>query len=161
MKQISEHGRRGAGADQPFGFERLHVGTAEVLDLGIEQPAVRPAQTTGSGSARFRAPDCEGRARSRSRYARRAGAEASERELGPHAPWLRGTVTPSRVSIVATASAAQVRSAASSTAASGCSATGESVLRQRAAEVVPPPPMASAAARIDPPKSKANTWDWG
>src|SRR5438132_14431238 len=44
-KQIAEHGGRGTGADEPFGLERLHVGAAEMLVLGIEQPAVGAAET--------------------------------------------------------------------------------------------------------------------
>ena len=47
MEQIGEHGGRGAGADQPFGLERLHVGAAEVLGLGVEQPAPRAADGIG------------------------------------------------------------------------------------------------------------------
>ena len=41
MEQIGQHGRRGAGADQAFGLERLHVRLAQPLGFGVQQPAVR------------------------------------------------------------------------------------------------------------------------
>ena len=88
------------------------------------------------------------------------GAEASEVKADHRRSFSSGvTATDSRVRIVAAHSAAQARSPASSIRASGCKATGALASPARA----PPrscqsPPMASAAARIEPPKSKANTW---
>ena len=67
-------------------------------------------------------------------------------------------VTPSRIRIATIQSAAQARSGTSWMPASGCSET-----LSAAPSVRPPPrscqspPMASAAARIEPPKSKAKT----
>ena len=47
MKEIGEHGGRGAGADQAFGLEGLDRGVAEPLGLGVEQPAVGTAEAIG------------------------------------------------------------------------------------------------------------------
>ena len=67
------------------------------------------------------------------------GAVASEVSADHRCSLSSGvTVTTSRPSSAATHSAAQARSPASSTRASGCSATGSvGIVRQRAAEVVP------------------------
>jgi hypothetical protein len=40
MKEIREDGRRGLGADKPFGLEGLNSRAAEMLVLGVEQPAM-------------------------------------------------------------------------------------------------------------------------
>ncbi len=66
---------------------------------------------------------------------------------------------PSRVRIDVIHSAAQPRSAASSISASGCNVTEVAL----SSDSAPPrscqsPPIAMAAARIEPPKSKANIW---
>ena len=66
------------------------------------------------------------------------GAEASEVSADHRCSFSSGvTVTDSRASRVATHSAAQARSPASSMRASGCKATGSALVGQRAAEIVP------------------------
>ena len=91
------------------------------------------------------------------------GALASEDSAVQISSFTSGVIcTLSRIRIATIQSAAQARSAASSMRESGCNATlsGDPSVRP------PPrscqsPAMAIAAARIEPPKSKANTWAWG
>ena len=47
MEEIGEHGRRGAGPDQPLGLEGLDARLAETFGLGIEQPAIGSAEAIG------------------------------------------------------------------------------------------------------------------
>ena len=47
VEEIGEDGRRRARADQALGLEGLHVGFAQALGLGVEQPAVGPADAVG------------------------------------------------------------------------------------------------------------------
>ena len=42
MEEIGQHGGRCAGADQALGLEGLHRCGAELLGLGVEQPAEAP-----------------------------------------------------------------------------------------------------------------------
>ena len=87
------------------------------------------------------------------------GAELREVSADQRRSLSSGVIgTDSRASKAAIQSAAQARSPPSSMRASGCKATGSATSSERA----PPrscqsPPMASAAARIEPPKSKAKT----
>ncbi len=50
VEQIGEHGRRRAGADETLGLEGLDRGFAEMLVLGIEQPAIRSADADRAGA---------------------------------------------------------------------------------------------------------------
>ena len=47
VEEIGEDGGRRATADQPFGLEGLHLGVAQVLGLGVEQPAPWTADGIG------------------------------------------------------------------------------------------------------------------
>ena len=47
MKEIGQHGRRGAGADQALGLEGLDVGFSQPLGFGIEQATIGTAEAIG------------------------------------------------------------------------------------------------------------------
>src|SRR5208283_65742 len=47
MKEIGEHGGRGARADEALGFESLDARFAEALGLGVEKAAERAAEAIG------------------------------------------------------------------------------------------------------------------
>ncbi len=48
MEEIGEHGGGSPGADQPFSFENLNIGFAQMLGLGVEQTAIGTADAIGS-----------------------------------------------------------------------------------------------------------------
>mgnify|MGYP000712268677 CR=1 FL=1 len=48
MEEIGEHSGGSTGADQSLGFEDLNIGFAQMLGLGIEQPAIGAANTVWS-----------------------------------------------------------------------------------------------------------------
>ena len=138
MEQIGQDGGRGARADQPLGLERLHVGVAEALGLGVEQPSARPAQryrAAAPASARWTAAAPKGR----SACARRPAPRRARSSADHRCSLTSGvTVTPSRVRIAASHSAAQARSAGIIDARERLQGDGrERVIGQRAAEVVP------------------------
>ena len=43
VEELGQNGGRGLGADQPLGLEGLHRRSAEMLGLGVQQPAPGPA----------------------------------------------------------------------------------------------------------------------
>ena len=73
MEEIGEHRGRGAGADQAFGLERLNVGLAEPLGLGIEQPALGPAEAIGLQRPLQSVCDCSSTDEAGQRALRRRG----------------------------------------------------------------------------------------
>ena len=139
MEQIGEHGGRGAGADQPFGLEGLNVGLAETLGLGVEQPAVGPAEAIGlqaPASARWTAAAPTRPVSVRSP----TGALASEVSADQRCSLTSGVTVDSfagenrRDPFRRPARSAGVRSIA----ASGCKRDRlDRVIRERAAEIVP------------------------
>ena len=48
MKEIGENRGRRAGADQPFGLERLDRRRAEMFPFGVEQPPIGAADAIGA-----------------------------------------------------------------------------------------------------------------
>ena len=47
VEQVGQHCGRGVRANQPLGLERLHIGLAETLGLGVEQSAPRTTDRVG------------------------------------------------------------------------------------------------------------------
>ena len=170
VEEIGEHGGRRARADQTFGLEGLDRRIAEVLVLGVEQPAVGTADAVGPQAPASASLDCKqhGEAGQRPLLDGRRGERGQRRpEVLLH---LRGDRHAfARQGSPTSQSAAQARSGVSMNA-------GERLERdvshrpigarphQRSLRCGAPPrscqspPMASAAARIEPPKSKAKTW---
>jgi hypothetical protein len=109
MEEIGEHCGRRAGADQTLGLEGLNRGAAETFRLGVEQPAVSAADAIGL-ERRLRSLDWSSTVRP-VMVRSSTGAVASEVSAVQRCSLTSGVmVTPSRVRMATSQSAAQARS---------------------------------------------------
>ncbi len=159
VEEIGQHGGRRAGADQALGLEGLDRGRAELLALGVEQPAGGAADAIGLQRLLQRRRLQQHREAGDAcahRPATRPATSAPTR----HAPWRSGRwrrlpwrgwprpIPPPR----------RARRGRRSAPAVGARPNARTPAERLPPRSCQSPPMASAAVRIEPPKSKAKIW---